>query len=162
MRIMGIDPGYERLGVAIVEGQVGSEKLIYSECFKTSPKSKFIERLFEITKHTEEAIEKYKPGMFAIENLFLEKNQKTAMRVSEVRGALLFIARKHGLRIEEYTPLQIKSAIVGFGRGDKRQVEMMVRQLINIPNNKVAIDDEYDAIAIALTASASTRSQLST
>lgn len=154
MKIIGIDPGYDRLGIALIDGERGREFLVHSECFKTSAKEEFPDRLLSIISHVEKIIEKHKPKLFGIENLFLEKNQKTAMRVAEVRGALIYIATKYKIKIAEYTPLQVKSAIVGFGRGDKRQVQMMVRQLLKIPAQKKALDDEFDAIAIALTASA--------
>lgn len=157
MRVLGIDPGFERLGIAIINGERGKEILIHSECFKTSAKLDFSDRLHLLCSQVEKVIEKYEPELFAIENLFIENNQKTAMRVAEVRGALIYIARRSNLKIVEYTPLQVKSAIVGFGRGSKNQVEMMVRQLIKIPKEKIALDDEFDAIAIALTASASYR-----
>ena len=157
MKIIGIDPGYERLGIAVIEGKRGQETLLHSECFKTSAKLDFADRLFLLCSEVEKNIKKYEPELFSIENLFIENNQKTAMRVAEVRGALILTARRFDIKIVEYTPLQVKSAIVGFGRGSKNQVEMMVRQLIEIPSDKEAIDDEFDAIAIALTASASYR-----
>jgi crossover junction endodeoxyribonuclease RuvC len=160
MKIIGIDPGYDRIGIALIDGERGKEILIHSECFKTSAKNVFSERLFSIISHVEKVIEKYEPKLFGIENLFLEKNQKTAMRVAEVRGALIYLATKHKIEIAEYTPLQVKSAVVGFGRGDKKQVQMMVRQLLKIPSSKKALDDEFDAIAIALTASAHNRNTI--
>jgi crossover junction endodeoxyribonuclease RuvC len=160
MKIIGIDPGYDRIGIALIDGERGKETLIHSECFKTSAKNVFSERLFSIISHVEKVIEKYEPKLFGIENLFLEKNQKTAMRVAEVRGALIYLATKHKIEIAEYTPLQVKSAVVGFGRGDKKQVQMMVRQLLKIPSSKKALDDEFDAIAIALTASAHNRNTI--
>jgi crossover junction endodeoxyribonuclease RuvC len=156
MKILGIDPGYERLGIAILEKKSKKDELLYSECFKTSPKDGFTERLLALGKRVEELIKKYKPDALAIENLFVSNNQKTAMRVSEVRGALLYIAQSHGLKIHEYTPLQIKIAVTGYGKSDKSQVEAMARRIIAI-ENKDKIDDEMDAIAIAITGSASIR-----
>ena len=156
MRILGIDPGYERLGLAIVEGGKTKEVLLYSNCFKTSAKINFEERLLSLGHKIEETIKKFKPSHLAIENLFLSNNQKTAMRVSETRGAIIYIAKKSGLEIHEYTPLQIKNAIIGYGKAEKRQVALMLSKLIKIPERK-RLDDEYDAIAIALTASASIR-----
>lgn len=162
MRIIGIDPGYERLGIAVIEGARGKEILLHSECFKTSAKIPFEERLLLIGEHLEKIIKKYKTPkerlVLSIENLFITNNQKTVMRVSEVRGALIFIAQKMKLEIVEYTPLQVKNAIVGYGRGDKRQVALMLHHLIKIPEikktGKGILDDEYDAIALAVTASA--------
>ncbi len=154
MKIIGIDPGYERLGLAVIEGKRGEEKLLHSECFKTSAKIPFDERLFLIGERVEKIIEKYKPNVLSIENLFLNTNQKTVMRVAEVRGSIIYIAKKNKLEVVEYTPLQIKSAVIGYGRAEKRQVEFMLSKLIEMPKRKM-IDDEYDAIAVALTGSTS-------
>lgn len=154
MKIIGIDPGYERLGIALIDGERGKERLLHSECFKTDPKLPFEERLLLLGSHVLKIINEYKPVVLAIENLFLEKNQKTAMRVSEVRGAILYIGKMSKLRVVEYTPLQVKQAISGFGRGDKKQIEQMIKFLIKLPERKM-VDDELDAIAIALTGSAS-------
>ncbi len=156
MRILGVDPGYERLGLAVLEKTKGKELLIYSECFRTSPKKEFVDRLCEIGSRVADSIKKYKPDALAIENLFIEKNQKTAMRVSEVRGVILYEARCHNLRIAEYTPLQVKLAVTSYGKSDKKQVESMVRKLLALDSVK-KMDDEIDAIAIALTGSASLR-----
>lgn len=154
MKILGVDPGYERLGLSIIEGPRSKEVLTYSECFRTSANLSFGDRLFAVGEKIESIIKKYKPDALAIENLFLSNNQKTAMRVSEVRGAIIYIAQKNRLKVFEYTPLQIKNSIIGYGKGDKKQIQFMVSKLIKLPS-KVRLDDEYDAIAVALTASAS-------
>ncbi len=154
-RILGIDPGYERLGIAIIE-RTTTETLLYSECFKTATTHDFVIRLNAIGTHVEALIKKYAPHVLAIENLFMSTNQKTAMRVSEVRGMLLYIAQKNGLRIVEFTPLQIKMALTGYGKSDKRQVAFMVRKIVR-GGAAITQDDEMDALAIALTGSASVR-----
>ena len=156
MRILGIDPGYERIGIAILEREkgVGKEKIIFSECFKTSAKLPFPERLRLIGEEIREVIKKYKPEILSIETLFLNTNQKTAMRVSEARGVIIYEASCAELRIFEATPLQIKIATTGYGRSDKKQILKMVKMLVDIENDKKS-DDELDAVAIALTASAS-------
>src|SRR3989338_8515980 len=122
MRILGIDPGYERLGVAVLEKNGGKECVLFSACFKTSPKLEFPERLNLIGQEIERIIQKYKPEVLAIETLFLNTNQKTAMRVAEVRGVVLNEATKEGLRIFEASPPQIKTATTGYGRADKEQM----------------------------------------
>jgi crossover junction endodeoxyribonuclease RuvC len=157
MKIIGIDPGYERLGVAVIEGPRSKETLIFSECFKTNAKLPFDERLLLLVSHVEKLLIEHEPQLFSIENLFISTNQKTAMRVAEVRGALIYIAKKNHVPVVEFTPLQVKDAIVGYGKSDKQQVAMMVHKLIKIPAGK-RLDDEYDAIALALTASACHRS----
>lgn len=162
MKILSIDPGYERVGIAVVEkennkpARAGGEKLVYSDCFKTSSELSFLERLQLVGGEVERVIKKYKPKAFAIEKLFFNTNQKTATNVSEVRGALIYIALKNNLKVYEYTPLQIKSAVCGDGHGDKDQVITMVKNLIQI-EKEIKHDDEYDAIAIGLTCFASER-----
>lgn len=167
MRILGIDPGFERLGVAILEKQQnkkpfdkaqGKEKVLFSECFHTSAKLEFSERLFLIGKEIKSVIKKYKPEVLAIETLFLTTNQKTVMHVAEVRGVIIYEAISAGLKIFEASPPQIKIATTGYGKANKEQVMKMVRILVDIDKTKTRqkngqeSDDEMDAIAIALTA----------
>lgn len=156
MTILSIDPGYERIGIAVIEKNGGKEKLIYSDCFKTSAKLQFPERLKMIGKEVERVIKKYKPKMLAIEKLYFNSNQKTAMQVAEVRGTLLYLGTSLGLNMYEYTPLQVKIAVTGNGRSDKKQVISMVKNLISIDKD-IKHDDEFDAIAVGLTCFASER-----
>ncbi len=151
MIILVIDPGYERLGIAVLEKNKGKEEVLHSECFKTSAKLKFEERLFLIGQKIEEVIKKYKPDVLAIETLFSNTNQKTVMHVSEARGVVIYEAIKKDLKIFEASPPQIKMATTGYGKADKNQVIKMVKMLVKIDNDKKS-DDELDAIAIALTA----------
>lgn len=152
MRILSIDPGYERVGIAIIEKKSQKEKeiLVFSECFKTDPKLQINDRLFLIGQEIESLIKKYKPEICAIENLFFANNAKTVMGVSQARGVIIYEASRGGLKIEEYTPLQIKNATTGYGKATKSQVDSMVRQLIEIPDS-LKQDDEIDAIACGLT-----------
>ncbi|MEK9184742.1 MAG: crossover junction endodeoxyribonuclease RuvC [Patescibacteria group bacterium] len=155
MKLISIDPGYERLGIAIIEKEkTNKETLIYSACFKTSAKLPFTSRLKLIGDEIEQLIKKFHPLALAIETLFLSNNQKTAMRVSEVRGAILYIATVNNLKIYEYTPLAIKIATTGYGKSTKNQMIAMVPRLIKI-NKEIAHDDEYDAIAVGITCLAS-------
>lgn len=153
MRILGIDPGYERLGVAILEKNKGDykEKVLFSECFKTSAKLEFGERLNLIGERTKEIIKKYKPEILSIETLFLNTNHKTVMHVAEARGVVVYEATQAGLKIFEASPPQIKIATTGYGKSDKAQIIKMVKILVKIEDSKTS-DDELDAIAIALTA----------
>lgn len=153
MRIIGIDPGYERLGIAIIEKDSGKEILVHSECFQTDASLPFYERLHLIGERVRKLIREYKPDHLASENVFFNTNQKTAMDVAAVRGVLLYLGRLENLEIFEYTPPQIKAAIGGDGRADKKAVTLMIHYLIDI-NKKIRLDDEYDAIAVALTHSA--------
>jgi crossover junction endodeoxyribonuclease RuvC len=156
MKILGIDPGYERLGIAVLEKTKGKESVLFSECFKTSAKLEFSERLNLIGEEVKKIIKKYKPEVLAIETLFLNTNQKTVMRVAEARGVVIYEAAQAGLKIFEASPPQIKIATTGYGKSDKNQIIKMVKMLVKIDNSKTS-DDELDAIAIALTAFAHLR-----
>ena len=153
MRILGIDPGFERLGVAILEKNKNDtrEKVIFSKCFKTSAKLEFSERLNLIGEEVQKIIKKYKPEVLAIETLFLTTNQKTVMHVAEARGVVIYEAAQAGLKVFEASPPQIKIATTGYGRANKEQMIKMVKILVEIDNSKKS-DDELDAVAIALTA----------
>ncbi|HBD24733.1 MAG: hypothetical protein A2566_03345 [Candidatus Zambryskibacteria bacterium RIFOXYD1_FULL_40_13] len=151
MRIISIDPGYERLGIAVLEKERGQkETLLFSECFKTSAKLPHNGRLALIGDRIKEIIKKYKPEALATEKLFFSGNQKTAMLVAEARGVILYTGSSSDLKIFEYTPNEVKIAITGYGRSEKRQMIDMVKKLI-VVNSKTNSDDEFDAIAIGLT-----------
>ncbi|HEY1037618.1 MAG TPA: crossover junction endodeoxyribonuclease RuvC [Candidatus Paceibacterota bacterium] len=150
MKIISIDPGYERLGVAIINKEKGQkERLVFSDCFRTPAGTPFEDRLYDLGAKVESLIQEHSPAALSIENLFISNNQKTAMRVAEVRGMLLYIAKKYRLIVKEYNPLQIKLAVTGDGRSTKDQVIKMITLLIKDMKKK-ALDDEYDAIAIGL------------
>jgi crossover junction endodeoxyribonuclease RuvC len=151
MRILSIDPGFERVGIAVIEHLPKvKDALVYSTCFKTSAKLPFHERLTAIGHEVELTIKKYKPEALAIEKLYFTTNQKTAMGVAEARGVIIYSASRNGLSIFEYTPPQIKVAVTGYGKADKNMVMSMVPKLISIPT-AISSDDELDAIAIGLT-----------
>ena len=157
MKIIGIDPGYDRLGIAVLEKPLkGKEVLLYSDCLQTSAKETIYERFGKIGAEISRVIEQYKPDALAIETLFISNNQKTAMRVSEARGIIIYEAVKASIPISEYTPLQIKVAVTSDGKSDKERVIKMVQLLVDMPK-KITHDDEYDAIAVALTHSACSR-----
>ena len=151
MRVLAIDPGFERVGIAVID-KTNKQKhlLVYSNCFKTSAKIPFHERLTLIGTEVEKIIKKFKPEALAIEKLYFTTNQKTVMGVSEARGVIVYSASRNGLQIFEYTPPQIKIAVTGYGKSDKSAVMSMVPKLIDIekPTNS---DDELDAIAIGIT-----------
>lgn len=153
MKILGIDPGYDRVGVAILDTEP-KDTLVHSECIKTNPKDNFTERLYQVGRAVHSLIERHSPEALAIETLLFNTNQKTALKVSEARGVIVYEAMRAGLRIYEYSPLQIKNAVTGYGHASKDQVDSMTRNLVSIEKERV-IDDEMDAIAISLTCSAS-------
>ena len=154
MIIIGVDPGYDKFGVAVVSNDNKFEELLYSDCIRTSAKASLSDRLLTIGKEFQFLIEKFKPGAMSIEKLFFTNNQRTAMGVSEAKGMATYIAKANGLEVFEFTPLQMKMAIVGYGRAEKSQVSKMIPFLIKnwktIEKKKVE-DDEFDAIGMALT-----------
>ncbi len=150
MKILAIDPGFERVGFAVLEKTTGKNILLESGCIKTSPLKPFCERLLSIGEEIENIIKKWEPTSLAIETLFFNNNQKTVMKVSEARGVVIYTSSKYKLSIYEYTPLQIKIAITGYGRAPKDQVEIMISKLIDI-KKPIKYDDESDAIAIGIT-----------
>lgn len=157
MKVLSVDPGYDRLGIAVIERDDNNkEQLIYSSCFETSKDLLYEKRIHLLGEEVQNIIKKYKPDVFASESLFFSKNQKTAILVAGARGVLLYVATQNNLPIFEYTPLQIKMAITGYGRGDKNQITVMVNKLLDI-NKEIKLDDEYDAIAVGLTCLASER-----
>lgn len=150
MRILAIDPGYDRLGIAVVEGNASRPTLIWSDCVMPD-KGKREERLASVSKAVIAAIKKYSPDALAIETLFFNKNIKTAVGVAEARGAILAAAGSASVPVVEYSPQQVKSAVTGHGGADKGAVARMVPKLIALPEKK-RLDDELDAIAIGITA----------
>ncbi|HET8581514.1 MAG TPA: crossover junction endodeoxyribonuclease RuvC [Candidatus Paceibacterota bacterium] len=156
MRILAIDPGYERCGIAILERQDGRDVLIYSECARTEKSLPFHERLRQIGEAVGRAIDTHAPRALAMETLYFSKNTKTAMQVAEARGVITFAAAARGLPLIEYSPAAVKIAVTSAGKADKRQVMAMVPRLISLPSRSM-LDDEYDAIAIGITHLAHTR-----
>ena len=150
MKVLAIDPGYGRCGIAVLEKTSHGEHLVYSDCIETAAADDFGERIAAIASMVESAIAEYVPDCMAIEKLFFAKNQKTAMRVAEVRGALIHIATERDIPVFEYAPAQVKSATTGSGNADKQQIASMVRLLVTI-EKQIQYDDEYDAIAIGIT-----------
>ncbi len=150
--ILGIDPGYDRVGICILEKISNTEsKILFSTCLESDRKKEINERIFIFGKEIENIIKKYNPTELAIEKLFFTTNQKTVMGVSEARGAIIYLSQIHKLKIFEYTPLQIKIALTGYGKADKNQVYFMLKNIFKFNGNIKKIDDEYDAVAIAYT-----------
>ncbi|QQR64733.1 crossover junction endodeoxyribonuclease RuvC [Candidatus Kaiserbacteria bacterium] len=150
MRVLALDPGYDRLGVAVIEKENGKEKLLYSACILTSRDETLHTRLFQVGEAVERLILEHTPQAVGIETLFFNKNVKTAIGVAQARGIILFLAQKAGCVVYEFGPQEIKVAVTGYGKSDKKAVIDMVKRLIvNAPMN--ALDDEYDAIAVGIT-----------
>jgi crossover junction endodeoxyribonuclease RuvC len=157
MKILGVDPGYDRCGLAVIERDAhGRDVVLASGCIVTSPNDIFEQRLLLVVGSFREWIATHTPDVCALERLYFTKNQKTAMRVAETRGALILAVHECGIPVYEYAPNQVKVAVTGSGRATKNQVAFMVQRITGAVGNS-GFDDEYDAIAVALTASASLR-----
>lgn len=153
MRIIGIDPGTGILGFGIIEyakGQGGKVQLVDAGVIRTPVKEDDAVRLLTIYEELTDIIASTKPDAMSVEKLFFSRNVTTAMTVSQARGVVLLTAQQVGLPIFEYTPMQIKQAVTGYGKADKKQMQEMVRvilQLQEIPKP----DDAADALAAAIT-----------
>lgn len=145
--ILGIDPGLANTGWAVLESE---DKVVDSGCLVTKPSEDSTERLAFIYYELEKIIKKYKVNVVSIESLFFAKNAKSALPVAEAIGVIKVCGLKNNCQVVGYTPLQIKIALVGYGRAEKEQVEVMVRNQLGL-SNKVKITHEADAMAAALT-----------
>ncbi len=150
MRVLGIDPGYDRIGVAVLSGNGSAPVHMYSSCITTDKKLALTERLNTLAKELREVIAAQKPDCCAIESLYFTKNQKTAMGVAAARGAVMLVVAEAGLSVTEYTPPQVKVAVTGYGKSDKKDMAKMLWRLIPA-SKKANFDDEMDAVAVALT-----------
>jgi len=149
MMIMGIDPGTAATGYGFVKKLPDKLEIIDYGCIKTETKFSTAERLKKIDQQLAKLISKYKPKRIAVEDIFFFKNLKTAVKVSQARGVILARAAQTKAQVVEYTPLQIKQAVTGYGRADKKQVQQMVRMLLNLKEIPQP-DDAADALATAI------------
>ncbi len=156
MRVIAVDPGYDRLGIAVMEKENNQEKLLFSTCIQTNKKDPLPQRIMEMGLEFEKLVNEYEPNILAIETLFFNKNQKTALQVAEARGVIIYIGKKKDCLIREFGPKEVKVAVTGYGASDKKAVMDMLKRLISDLPEK-ALDDEYDAIAVATTALAHER-----
>lgn len=150
MIILGIDPGYATVGFGVIETANGKNKAIEYGVILTPKEDSLPKRLAKISEGFDNLIEKYHPDAVAIEELFFQNNQKTAILVAEARGAILLTVYGKVKNLYEYTPLQIKQAMTGYGRADKQQIQHMVTRYLNLKEIPKP-DDAADALAVALT-----------
>ncbi|MDP3784580.1 MAG: crossover junction endodeoxyribonuclease RuvC [bacterium] len=148
MKVLGIDPGIERLGWAVVDGDRKKFNYINSGVKKTLKTDSEEKRLLQIHDFLEELIAKERPECVTLEKVFFSKNVKTALVIGEVRGIILMLAAKHGAKVIQLGPGEIKLAIAGYGKADKKSVFAMLTLTLALPDKKI-LDDESDAIAIA-------------
>ena len=149
MRILGIDPGFAITGYSIIDYIGNKFKLITSGAILTDARTSFPLRLEKIYYELKDIIENYKPDCMSIEELFFNNNAKTAINVAQARGVILVTARQNDLNIYEYTPLQVKQAVTGYGRADKIQVQRMVKMILNT-EKLPKLDDITDSMAMAI------------
>ena len=150
MRILGIDPGIGRTGWGIIEDSSSKLQAVSFGCFETMPNSPTPQRLVLIYNHLQHLIDEYRPEALGIEDLFFNRNVSTALTVGQSRGVVMLAAEQAGLPIGIYTPLQVKMAVTGYGRAEKKQIGEMVKLLLKLKSIPKP-DDTADALAIAIT-----------
>jgi crossover junction endodeoxyribonuclease RuvC len=150
MRILGIDPGFARIGWAILENEHSKPVIQKYGCIETHKSESLDKRLVCVYKEVCKLIKEYKPDALSVEQLFFAENAKTAFSVGEARGVIILAGAMQKIPVFSYTPLQIKIAVTGYGRADKAQVGRMVKTILKI-KDLPKLDDTVDAIAAALT-----------
>lgn len=156
MRIIGIDPGTGILGFGVIDFNGPKPQLVDAGVIRTPVKEDDAVRLETIFQELTDIIMNSRPDMMSVEKLFFARNVTTAMTVAQARGVVLLCARLAGMPIFEYTPMQIKQAVTGYGKADKKQMQEMVRMLLNLKEVPKP-DDAADALAAALTHASSAR-----
>lgn len=149
MRILGVDPGIATVGFAVLDAEKRSQRLLTCGAITTPAKTQLSSRLDQIYRDLNELIAQFHPEVMAVEELFFNTNITTGIAVAHGRGIILLSGYQAGLQIYEYTPLQVKQAVVGYGRADKKQVMDMVRRILSLQAVPKP-DDAADAVAIAL------------
>ena len=149
MRILGIDPGFATVGWAVLDSERGNLQPVAYGAITTPAHTNFESRLLMIKKDLETIIDRYSPTEMAIEELFFNTNITTGIAVAEARGVILCTAYEKGLKISEYTPLQVKQGVVGYGKAEKQQVIAMVTSILKLKKPPKP-DDTADAVAIAI------------
>lgn len=149
MIILGIDPGYAIVGYGVLDYKNNHFSIVDYGAITTDAGIKFNRRLEIIYDELTEIIEKYRPQAMSVEKVFYNSNAKTVIDVSQARGVIMLAAEKQRLAVFEYTPLQVKQSVVGYGRADKKQVQEMVRRILNLEKVPKP-DDTADALAMAI------------
>lgn len=149
MIIVGIDPGYAIVGFGVIEYKNNRYKTLEYGVITTPSKTPLPSRLLKVYEDTTALLDKWKPDAVSVEEIFFTTNAKTAVAVSEARGAIIVASEKLRIPVYEYTPLQVKSAVVGYGKAEKLQVQEMTRVLLNLKSIPKP-DDAADALAVAI------------
>ena len=159
MRILGIDPGYATIGFGLIEGERAQYRMVTYGAITTPAGLPLSKRLYQIDRDMEELIGQLKPDVISVEELFFNTNITTGIAVAHGRGVILLAAEKLGVPVFEYTPMQVKQAVVGYGKAEKRQVMDMTRRLLHL-KAVPRPDDAADALALALCHARSATSRL--
>jgi crossover junction endodeoxyribonuclease RuvC len=149
MRVLGIDCGCERTGFGVVDTDGRTHRFVTAGVIRTSASAPLAERLARIHEGLSETLRVYRPEVVAVEEVFHAANVKTALKLAHVRGIALLVAAQAGLRVGEYSPLEVKTSVVGYGRAEKHQVQTMVASLLGLPE-ALASQDASDALAVAI------------
>ena len=154
MRVLGIDCGTERTGYGVIDSDGRAHRMIAAGVIRTAAKSPLGSRLQEISRELRGVIVRYSPGAAAVEEVFFSANARTALKLAHVRGVALLAISEAGLEFGEYSPLEVKSSVVGYGRAEKCQVQLMVRSLLRLEGDgdgaATASEDACDALAVAI------------
>ena len=161
MVILGIDPGVATIGFGLIRAERGKNTLLQYGVITTPPGIPLSERLLQISRDMEQLLETFKPDEMAVEELFFTKNITTGIAVAHGRGVILLAAEKAGIPVFEYTPIQVKQGVVGYGKAEKKQVMLMTQRLLNMKDIPRP-DDAADALAIAICHSRAATSLLNT
>ena len=149
MRVLGIDCGTERTGYGIIDSDGREHRLVDAGVVRTSQQAPIHQRLLIIAEALRRQIDRHRPEIVAVEEVFYAVNVKTALKLSHVRGVALLAVAEAGLELAEYSPLEIKTSVVGYGRAEKSQVQMMVASLLRL-EKVIDSEDASDALAIAI------------
>lgn len=149
MLVLGIDPGTATTGYGLVKYEAGRYIMIDYGTISTKASMEMASRLCEINKELNDLLTRYSPDVVAVEQLYYQKNSKTVITVAQGRGVILMTAANQGIEVAEYTPLQVKQSVVGYGRADKNQVQFMVQKILKL-NKPPKPDDAADALAVAI------------
>ncbi len=149
MRVLGIDCGSARTGYGVIESDGGLHRLLVAGVIRTNTRWPFEKRLLEIARGLRELIREQAPEAAAVEEVFFSANVKTALKLAHVRGIALLCIAEAGLQLAEYSPLEVKMSVVGYGRAEKSQVQIMVRSLLRLPQ-AIESEDASDALAVAI------------
>jgi len=149
VRVLGIDCGSERTGYGVIDSDGSLHRMIVAGVIRTSPRHAFHQRLLEIAEGLRALVREYSPDTAAVEEVFYAVNVKTLLKLSQVRGVALLVAAEAGMQLAEYSPLEIKISVVGYGRAEKCQVKLMVQSLLRLPE-AVESEDASDALAVAI------------